>query len=452
MNQQQIIYPKVKISYHLLGESDLHISGGGIEQRDVPKRAVNSLKDEKMQVQCFVKGTENRAYIPASTIKGLLASLCSSPKLHEQFFGHSQQMGLLTTYDAYSQVQFLNETDFIRSRVNIDPIRNAAQEHMLYNFNIVPKGTRFSAQILLKNIDRQSLLDFLQLLQQWSGQTDQAIGSNKSTGYGRLKVEGIKVAILTHDMLNNWLKSKEDLSQAFEIDHNILSEIQEKSLTSIFQAYEFSINLLSPLLINDPSQVSEQEKQPNFEYIRDKKGRPIIPGSTLKGALKSQMRKILMTLLNSHGLEINACKEISDAALNDIFGHGKHRSLIRLNDALLPDDISYQLHLQQFSIIDRFSGGNNNLYKANAVGNAMFKGQLLLDKQLDDPDRLWAKQLLLLACKDFEQGDLLLGWGKAKGYGQCELNFEQASFDLLYGHKHELNALKTFIEGELCHA
>ena len=76
-------------------------------------------------------------------------------------------------------------------------------------------------------------------------------------------------------------------------------------------------------------------------------------------------------------------------------------------------------HLQQFVAIDRFTGGSSEgaLYKVHAAPPCVVRGRISW-RTAPDPDGDWRLALLAMLARDAMEGDLIVGWGKARGYGQ----------------------------------
>ena len=61
---------------------------------------------------------------------------------------------------------------------------------------------------------------------------------------------------------------------------------------------------------------------------------------------------------------------------------------------------------------------NGKLYQVRATECQYLEGKLYLHKDLPAE---WCKGLLLLVIRDALEGDLILGWGKGRGYGSFNL-------------------------------
>ncbi|MGH8498417.1 MAG: RAMP superfamily CRISPR-associated protein, partial [Methylococcales bacterium] len=164
-------------------------------------------------------------------------------------------------------------------------------------------------------------------------------------------------------------------------------------------------------------QVLNQFHKPNLPdemYMRHRQG-ACIPGSTLKGWVRGQCRKILLTLQ-----DVKDDKTV-DGMLNEIFGDtDRDPQRVRFDDALSDVDEEKELHAQTFNAVDRFTGGvkPGALFNVEAIWPKAFRGTIhYRAERLED----WMKILLLYVLRDAEEGDLVLGWGKSKGYGRLTL-------------------------------
>ena len=114
-------------------------------------------------------------------------------------------------------------------------------------------------------------------------------------------------------------------------------------------------------MINDPARVKEGIKEPDLEFYRNKNNQLIIPVSSLTGVLRSQCRKILLTLImansaktaeEDHRQENNKANEL----IAELFGSTAQQSKIWLTDAVAEETQNYD-HIQNFNAVDRFTGG-----------------------------------------------------------------------------------------------
>jgi len=177
-------------------------------------------------------------------------------------------------------------------------------------------------------------------------------------------------------------------------------------------------------------------------FARRGDGRPVLPGSSLRGALRSRAERILRTLggpaaachQNRAGAachdRINAELEARDKPLEPdaelrrhclacrVFGSGRLASPFRVTDfvasAAAPEVLRHEL-----VAIDRFTGGaaDGAKFDAQAAAGVTLTGELHLEL---GRHRLagWGLGLLALLLRHLLLGELPLGFGTAKGFGE----------------------------------
>lgn len=163
---------------------------------------------------------------------------------------------------------------------------------------------------------------------------------------------------------------------------------------------------------------------PDLEYARDANGDPIIPGSSLAGALRSQARRIVMTIaLNKSDTRdeaaLDRAKTIADQLCHELFGGETRQSMLIFGNAQWQGekfDPATMPHCQTFIAIDRFTGGvaEKKLYQARAIAPGQ---RFTLSLSWRKPPEPWMKGLFILALRDLHEGRQTIGWGAHKGYG-----------------------------------
>lgn len=227
-----------------------------------------------------------------------------------------------------------------------------------------------------------------------------------------------------------------------------------------------------PFLINDPVTAAES----GFDHApflaggdRDK---PLLPGASLKGVLRSQAERVARTLathavwngckpegrtaafllrcpacsplvanidkpLTSCDTLLQDCKVLrtTDEADDDhlclacrLFGSTRRGSRLRVEDAILLGKPIYKP--QDFLAIDRFTGGGAEKFKFDALTlwQPRFKTHLFLE----NPEP-WELGWLLLTLRDVQDGLATLGFGASKGFGQVHADTWHVELGYLAG-------------------
>ncbi|MCB1620894.1 MAG: hypothetical protein KDI44_09155 [Thiothrix sp.] len=439
-------YRRVVITGLLTLESNLHIGTGGAivyEGRKNPETG----KPEQHEANTIVLDKDGAPYIPGSSLRGLLASLTpAGAEACRRWFGDPRgndddhgAMGALRIHDAPLEGEAA--TDFM-SRTAIEPVTGTARQHQLATHVRVGAGAKFRVEIgfdtrpesfeegagetaLISEADIGALLAVLQSL------NGEQLGTGKSVGQGVLGWELGKVSGLSDAGFQSWLLAALDADCPVRLeDRNHWSDLSHlpgtvpETTKAGWIVEDFKLTALSPILINDPQRAEQQRKvdeaqgskpSPDLMFMQNG-NEAIIPGSTLKGWFRARCRKIMLTL-NQGEREATV-----DRMLNQLFGSKDSASLIRFRDATVTVSKDDE-HLQTFNAVDRFTGGvkEGALYTVQAL--RLPPDRFFKSKVMYRPEKIegWMQLLLLFAWKDAEQGDLVLGWGKARGYGRLRL-------------------------------
>lgn len=215
-----------------------------------------------------------------------------------------------------------------------------------------------------------------------------------------------------------------------------------------------TVQFAGAMLVGDPSAAAAVgfDQMPVSDGAGQ--GMPIIPGSSLKGVLRSQAERIARTvaahsicrktdgpartelfrvrcpacdpLVNEGPLTscdkllksspvVTSLDEVDDRHLClacQLFGSVRRGSRLRIEDARFVGDAEYKM--QDFLAIDRFTGGGADRLKfdAKVLWQPSFRVRLRLENPAD-----WEIGWLLLTLRDVIEGLASVGFGGAKGFG-----------------------------------
>jgi CRISPR/Cas system CSM-associated protein Csm3 (group 7 of RAMP superfamily) len=443
---------RVRIHGVLEVKSPLHIGSGERDsllrhEADAPP---NREEDGEFDALCLTE--DHKPYLPATSLRGFLrAQLGNANPLTKRLFGYVEDTpsgedggkrawaGKLRVFNALLQDdpalsqqvgiagnRYWQRGGLIRQNVALDPVTLTADEHKLFSYEYLPTGSRFELLLELDDATKPDIAHLLGLLNAWDGGIGSGLGRGSSRLQGRLQWELSKVEVLTQAKLAQWLTSDEPLEQAFAVLK--ATPIPTRFADQAPKPIAFRIHAESLLLVNDQGQTKRRDKEggktendqsPNLEYSRDPQGCPVLPAASLKGAVRARARKILLTLLAEQCPSLAQATQKAESMVQQLFGQEDRRSLLWIGDAVLLATDKAE-HLQHFNAIDRFTGGvaTGKLYSVNAQDSGVYAGQLALDPaKLED----WARGLLILVVRDAIEGDIALGWGKARGYGAFRL-------------------------------
>lgn len=438
-------YRRIIITGCLKTRSELHIGTGDEEK----KSYFTPQGEEPLTINTVLLNAKQQPYIPASTLRGYLRSQIDDAAIGELLFGYARQsedanqnhMGALRAYDAQSTLD--RETFHKISRTAIDNVTGTAKRHCLATHETIPVDTVFEVRLELdgkneKPLTQQHIDALLNALETFNAESGGQLGKGKSTGQGCLMWKCLKVQALTEEVFKTWLMAAEaePINKYFkDLDPQTPDAI---SAPKSRQSIEFQLHTDSPLLVNNPHDADlqrkynpdtpkdERQKLVNLVFLQRGTDLAVIPGSTIKGWFRAHCRRILLTLTQGQQ------ETKVDALIQQLFGSDASASLLRFTDAVARIS-DKDRRTQTFNAVDRFTGGvkDTALYSATGVWlakNCCFTASILYpnDEKLEG----WMKLLLLFAWQDAQQGDLVLGWGKSKGYGRLTLKTNDNSWQV----------------------
>ncbi len=440
MPQQETDYIRVAIEGELHTRSPLHIGSGEEEVQTIVRS--DGEAPESTRFNALLKDGDGQPYIPGSTLRGLLRARCGDhAHLAEILFGEARQKvdenrqinwpghaGQLRVFDA-TPIGATIEPERI-TRTSIDPVTGAARQHHLATHEVVPAGASFKLRLELDHVGDWEVQAVLGMLSGLGEDPDGQLGKSKSTGQGWIEWKlGDIHAIHRNDFLDFLRKEPAHPVQRRRRGRAPSAAPTAGKMNALWKpltlepgsmsrqrwrGVEFTLVPEGPVLINDPHRVTaaKGDGEPKLVYHRRADGRAEIPGATLKGWARGWCRRILLTLqpkLDDAGV---------DELLAELFGSTDHgMGALRFESALAENNVT---HEQTFNAVDRFSGGvkPSALYTVEACWPERFSGRVhLREDKLPD----WGHMLLLYLLRDAEEGDLVVGWGKAKGYGRLKL-------------------------------
>lgn len=389
--------------------------------------------------------------IAGSTIAGIIRCTLErifgeGDDLIEKFFGYvkkdqkSSQASFLCFEDAVIKNSRSPHPDSdIRDGVGINRGQLSAQEQCKYDKETVYKGSIFPCTITINYTESNKyllnkLIDYIKIAFYNINIGLVPIGGGSSRGLGYCKIESAKYCNLNlYDkshlndfLLNDFydidsaLQLKDENNVLYFKDFNFNEKITFQHQKSGHFKYcikiHYNLKATEPLLISGPR---TNDEDVDFQFVKTD-GKYIIPGSSVKGPLRSHGEKILRTM-NLAGI----CDPVSDSCFIQkkdlpcfacrLFGFSGQKSKILFSDLapLEEPKVKYFDHNQ----IDRFTGGTieNALFDEKLIFDATFQGEILIE----NPEIVELK-LLIHIFKDLYLEDIRIGYGKTKGYGKVK--------------------------------
>ncbi len=322
----------------------------------------------------------------------------------------------------------------IRSGVAINPQSRTSREDRLFDLELWQAGTTFPLRfelLIREGDDEVKLKQALATALEGFNNGSITLGARKRRGYGRVHVPGWRVKIydlITPEGLLDWIENGDkplddvnpvsDIKKALGVEELLPDKRRFLRLSAIF-------SLDGSLLIRSGS--GQDDRGPDIVHLHARQAdgsiKPVLPGTSLAGALRARALKIANTIANG---------DRARKLVEEMFGPEIKQGVVPRSSRVTVDETviaNARTDLVQNRVsIDRFTGG--------ARETALFNEQpafgggdtiLRLDLRLLNPQD-HEIGLLLLLLKDLWAGDLPLG-GEA-GVGRGRLKGERATLSL----------------------
>ncbi|MCB1628493.1 MAG: hypothetical protein KDI48_12240 [Xanthomonadales bacterium] len=420
MNAPQTSWLRARIVGHLEVLAPLHVGSGDVIETSRMSKEEQGNETALANALCRTAG--GRPYLPAATLRGALRARLNDASREAVLFGTAHddngRMGKLRFYDA---VQTEDTAPKLRSGTAIDPLLGVVAAHKLFVHEVVLPGCQFDLTIEADRLDSDELAAVLGLLDTFADRSGRGIGAGKSKDQGLLNWQLDRVEVIDEAALSGWLNEMAPTALPWTTLQPVPAAVPcaDADLPSV----DFSITFHTPWLVDAPelhrAKINETDHPPDLEFSRLADGRAWLPASSLKGWLRGRARRVLITLYVGHGWGPELAGNNADKLLSEIFGTTDQASWLLVSDAFFSDKDIPSGHLQQFVAIDRFTGGSSEgaLYKVHAAPPCVVRGRISW-RTAPDPDGDWRLALLAMLARDAMEGDLIVGWGKARGYGQ----------------------------------
>jgi CRISPR/Cas system CSM-associated protein Csm3 (group 7 of RAMP superfamily) len=437
-----------------------------------------------VNVSSVCTDVQGQAFIPASTIKGVLVAWLRGHQITgaevNKVFGETSgdepiQGGKAEFHDARLTVKpALGANSFqdpdplhdpkkirrhwsasrgtcVEARVAIDPRTKTADDQKLYHLEYVPEGSEFEIVVNLPMASEAELLLLLRALAAFSLEPHGArIGAEQANGWGKVQWGLTRVEKIDAADIAAWIQGTDLSKLPFAAHPEQVDALAARALARYpggtrVDRLEIDIVLRfqGALLVNDPTQERKGDSPIGHATLLRQDGiRYYLPGSSVRGAFRGQAARIWRTIAQDKNVGVApGMTEVKDIrALSgllpflQLFGAPGWRTPLAISDFEISD---VRPHLQEFVAIDRFTGGSSDKKKFSARGlyKPVASGKLSIDLtrlcKACTADWTWAMMLLLFTLRDLVEGDINFGFGAGKGYGHClaEVTFHPSGDD-----------------------
>ena len=350
--------------------------------------------DSLGNVDAVLRTPQGQAYLQGSSLAGALKDYALK-NLGESrtaaILGSTKGSGSLIVSDAYFSPDARQE---MRPRLRINGHSASADNGGKFDIAHMASGSQFSFELTWLGTEQteSETKDVEQLLSALnSGQI--FLGGQKSNGFGRVELTAARQRynLMDNTDRSSWLERK------FDGEPVCLSEIQPENIVTFILHGQ-----ADRILVKDSAPVHDKEGSLMVNLTEN--GQPVLPGSSIKGAVRGQVKRIAEYL----GIE--------DKRVNALFGRGDEgqdqglAGCVRVEDVLLSPN--YKQSISRIRI-NRFTGG--------VINTGLFREEPLCSKltlKITAPaDDLVGCGLLVYALRDLGNGMYNLGSGDAIGQG-----------------------------------
>ena len=367
----------------------------------------------------ILRDAKGQPYIPATSFMGVLKDMARQylavDETFDRFFGQDALSGKRDAWGSAidcADLELAGNKAFVsvRDGIKIDPKTGLVEDGAKYDYQIVEPGTTFKINLVLRYnsaVEQVFAERLVGLLIQVLESQDFYLGSKSNKGMGRMSCQtDLKVVhydfASVQDVFAWFERSKQDAYRP-QVDF----PKQGRQSLSI-RAY---VKIDNALMVRAfPHQQEDNARLPDSIQLQAG-GQPVLPGSSLRGALRHRALKIVNTLGLDPQLLTQMFGDVNEAEKTACKGH------LRIQETQLKNTVLQQ---QTRIRVDRFTGGT--------IDSGLFQVMPVFQQQKDESYTLLEMNLtsylpeeaglLMLLLKDLFTGQLAVGGEKNIGRGR----------------------------------
>lgn len=369
----------------------------------------------------IIRDSNGEPYIPATSFLGVLRHAFSEPETNDEkisfnsFWGYTKDQDGLQSAISCKDLALLvkpNNQIVLRDGVCIDNATGIAKKSGKFDFELLEKGAVFQLdiEVTVRKQDQETGR-YVRTLYELLNQGKVSIGAKTNNGLGkvRLQEDALKIFIFdfsTKEHVFNWLKQDFTSQPSCSVATLGKPFIINQNQCRITASMHLKNSLIVRSYTHEPEMPDSSQLQSGTSWV--------LPGSSIKGAIRARAERIVNTLKSPNGQEI----------IRDLFGyvdedntHSKKKGRLKVADIYFPRE-DFPAELQSRIRIDRFTGGvmdgalfdSMPIYALPESKPIEFSFEIAEHKPADIG-------LLLLLLKDLWTGDLAIGGEKSIGRG-----------------------------------
>jgi len=383
-----------------------------------------------------LKDENGSPYIPATSLTGALRHhfFCQArfdrvpPEQLQYFWGADLKKEKEHIYQSAFVLKDLHPESEVRVKIRdglkIDNRLGIAAPRKKFDYEIVEPGAvfGFEAEITLrKAYDKEVFLQVVGFLVKALEERKVALGAMTTKGFGRCRLRD--PILYDYDFTQKeaviaWLKRDPEpgfLQKNIDLN-NVLAEQESKDF-NLEAVFTIQSSLVVRSYSGDPQSPDAVHLTSNDKYV--------LPGTSVKGALRSRAERIINTL-GGQGEEM--IKQLFGWADEEAKSGEKYKSRMVVEENVINNVTAA---IQSRIKVDRFTGGviKGALFDSMPLWALDGEQEMVVLKVAIKDYQNWEAGLLLLLLKDLWTGDLPVGGEKNIGRGVLKGKRAEISFD-----------------------
>lgn len=355
---------------------------------------------------------DGHPFISGSSIVGAFRAYVQSKNNGNDIFGFANDEDGKMSPVFISDLKFNKSETDIRDSVALDD-NKITKEGAKFDFEVLQGNSKgyFYIELTIREKDNEELLvGALNEIFNGIHLKEIRLGSNKTRGYGIIDIDQIKKREFTK---NNFLDYKDCYREPFW-KKNVKAYDLDYSTKGHMVSIEVPLRLKGGISIR---KYAVKKNAPDFEHITDH-GCPVIPGTSIMGALRHRIKEIIKELDKDslYGLYPN---KMIDEMFGFVSGKDAHISGVIVDEMVIEGAKALEMTRTGISRFEN-SARNGALYKEKTYVDGTFTLRLSVCKE--NPNMDWIIGILLLAVKDLQNGFLAVGGQTSIGRGIFEAN------------------------------
>lgn len=361
----------------------------------------------------------------------------------------------------------------IRDGVALDAVRGTAAEHLKYDQEVLPAGTRFPVRLELVVTDpsrEAEDLDLLALALSGFQNGDIPIGARRSRGFGACRISSWRLERFDLSNREGWMawlgsdhlaplagtSTSNDIVSALRMPADASPRVSPDRRDQI--CIKVQLRFLGGLLVRSPGQEANAADASQLHSG----GHPVLPGTSLGGALRARALRIARLVRATRGDAIRWVERLFGPRMADDRSRRiePRASRLRTSERRVLDARSLRVARIR---VDRFTSGVVDAGLFDEEPTYRGRTDVTLVLRTPEPGELG---LLLLVLKDLLAGDLPVGGSGSVGRGVVagravlrlsdqdqpvvldpEAVADAATVSLLNGHVRQFHDADTIPEG-----